>query len=421
MTKSNAKTVAALSLAIAASLPVRAVDDGGISIHGSVSMTESWSNTYNFYGDTADEFDNNVRELTLNGGYRWADGLRFSVQGYASTVDGLSSLDLDFASLDYSFNQEFGVRIGRNKSSLGLYGDSQDLDQVRTFANLPLGLYPRNIRPFNYTDGISFYGNLPAGKAGSFDYTAFAGRIENIGGNALIARAAGGLTVTDDYTIPAAYGINFFWNLPVDGLRLGFTVINLPHIGAPGHLATEAFATNPGLTYDATPLGIDAAYGAGTWDYAFAGTPVDTTVGLSYRYLSAEYTTGKWVFASEVRRAPEHSNTSIPALGVANSYAKTSEIDTYFMATYQATKTIGLGAYYGYTNTNTMSGNSSEQTQGDVAAVVSYAPVSWWIFKVEFHQMDGLGLVDSAGDFNPNAPTAGIHWNYLVLKTTFSF
>ena len=422
MSKSQTK-LAILGVAALCSIPAFALDVDGIAIHGSFSTSESSSDTYNFYGDTANgQFDNNVRELTVNGAYRWADGLKFSAQIYASDVDGLSTMELDFASLDYQFKPWFGVRLGRNKSSLGFYGDSQDLDQVRTFANLPLGVYPRNLRPFNYTDGVTLYGNVPLGKGGSIDYSAFAGRIETINGSALIARSSGGLTVTDKFTLPAAYGINLAWNTPVDGLRFGFTVIEIPHIGDDGHLATEAFATNPGLTYDPTPLGIDAAYGPGAWDYAFAGAPTTTTLGLCYQYFSAEYSVGKWLFAAEYKRAPEHSNTNIPALGVSNSYGHSLEIDDYVMANYQATKQIGLGVYYGFTDTNAYSSSPSNQRlQKDAAGVIAYSPVSWWVFKVEFHELNGLGLVNSSGDNNPNAPTAGNRWNYLVLKTTFSF
>ncbi len=422
MRKSHAK-LAILGIAALSSIPAFALDVDGIAIHGSVSTTESSSDTYNFYGDTANgKFDDNVRELTVNGAYRWASGLKFSAQIYASDVDGLSSLDLDFASLDYQFKPWLGVRVGRNKSALGLYGDSQDLDQIRTFANLPLGVYPRNLRPFNYTDGVSFYGNIPAGKAGSLDYTAFGGRIESINGSSLIARSSGGLTVTDKYSLPVAYGINVAWNTPVDGLRFGFTVINIPHIGADSHLATEAFSTMPGLSYDPTPLGIDAAYGPGTWDYAFAGSPVKSDIGLCYEYFSAEYSVGKWLFAAELKEAPEHSNTNIAALGVVNSYSHSNEVDDYVMANYQATKQVGLGLYYGYTDTNTRSNSPSNlRTQTDVAGVVAYTPFPWWVFKVEFHELNGLGLINSAGDYNPKAPAAGNKWDYLVLKTTFSF
>lgn len=421
MSKSNIHYVL-LGIAALCSVPAFALDADGIAIHGSVSMTESSSDTYNFYGDTDGKFDNNVRELTVNGAYRWASGLKASAQIYASDVDGLRSLDLDFASLDYQLAPAFGVRVGRNKSALGLYGDSQDLDQVRTFANLPLGVYPRNLRPFNYTDGLAFYGDISAGRAGSVDYTAFGGRIENIKGDALIARSGGGLTVTDQYSLPFAYGLNVAWNTPVDGLRFGFTVISIPHIGADSHLATKAFATNPGLTYDPTPLGIDAAYGNGAWDYMFAGSPVTSTIGLTYEYFSAEYSVGKWILAAEWKQAPEHSNTNIAALGVANSYSTSREVDDYVMVNYQATKTIGTGLYYGYTDTNTKSGSPSNlRTQKDLAGVIAYSPVSWWVIKAEYHVINGLGLVNSAGDLNANAPTAGNSWNYLVLKSTFSF
>lgn len=402
----------------------RALDVAGLSIHGTVSDTESWSDKYNFYGDTADQFDNNVRELTLNAGYRWDSGLRFSAQLYAADVDHLSTLALDFATLDYSFGPGFGIRLGRNKSSFGLYGDAQDLDQVRTFANLPLGFYPRTQRPLTNIDGVNLYGTISAGTAGSLDYTVFSGKVENIPSRALIARASGGLIVDDGIEVALASGVNLFWDLPVDGLRLGATYGYIPKIRQSGHLAGEAFATQPGLTFNATPLGIDQAFGPGAWNHAFAGTPANSQLWVSEQIFSAEYTRGKWVFAAEWKQIPTHTLTTIPALGARNSYSNVRDVESYAMATYQATKQVGLGVYDGFTDSDTINHQAMPtnlRTQTDVAAVVAYAPVSWWLFKVEFHEMHGLALVNQAGDLNPNAPQAGNHWDYLVFRSTISF
>lgn len=423
MTKYHLTVAAILCVAGFAAPTLKAVDVSDISIHGSVSDSLSESDKYNFYGDTANgKFDDNIRELTLNGSYRWASGLRVSAQLYASDVDGYQALDLDFLSLDYQFKPWFGIRLGRNKSSLGLYGDSQDLDQVRTFANLPFGFYPRNRRQLNYTDGAAFYGSVTAAKAGSFDYNLNIGRIENVKGDALIARSSGGLTQVDQFGIPLAAIADLIWNTPVDGLRFGTSALEIPHIADKGQLATKAFATQPGLGYDPTPLGIDALYGNGAWNSMFAGQPANTTIGLDEYTGSVEYSTGKWIFAAEYEYQPEHTSSSIPALGVKGQYSRSSEVDSYVQATYQATKPLGVGAYFDYTNTNQHGTTPAYyRLERDAAGVVSYALTSWWLVKVEFHEMNGLGLVDSAGDLNPNAPTAGQHWNYLVFKTTLSF
>lgn len=425
MTKHSKKLLSILSFAALGTIPLRAVDLSDIAIHGSASYTESSSDKYNFYGNTSnDKFDNNIEEITINGGYKWASGLRLSAQIYGADVDDYTSLDLDFLSLDYQFNPEFGIRLGRNKSTLALYGDSQDLDQVRTFANLPFGFYPRNTRTLNYTDGITFYGSIPAGRAGSFDYTVYGGRIEKVPDDALIARSGGGLTVTDQFTIPIAVGATVAWNTPVEGLRFVASGLDLPHIGIMAHLADKAFATRPGLGYSSTPLIIDGAYGNGTWDYAFAGSSANSSLTLHEYTASAEYTLNKWVFAYELKMEPEHINANIPVLGVKNNYSVTMELDTYLSATYQATKKIGLGAYYGYTDTDFHKNSATPnyaRTMGDAAAVVAYAPLSWWVFKVEFHELNGLALLENAGDLNPNASYANRKWNYLSVKTTLSF
>lgn len=424
MEKSVKKYALGAGLALLCLGTARALDVSDLSIHGSLSTTESESDKYNFYGDTADSFDNNIREVTINGAYRWSDGIHAAAQFYGADVDGLSTLDLDFATVDYSFSPAFGIRVGRNKDALGLYGDSQDLDQVRTFANLPLGVYPRNTRTLCYTDGMGFFGSVRAGKAGSVDYSLYGGRVEPIPGDALLVRSSSGLTAVDRLTVPFVAGAWVVWNTPIDGLRIGLTALEIPHLGEQGHLATEQSATAPGMTFSATPLEIDDFYGAGAWNYLFAGRPLAATGSAAYQYASIEYSVGKWVLASEYRQQPTSIHSTIPSLGIQNQYSSTFEIDGYVMATYQATSKVGVGAYYGYTNTDTKDSTATPadwRIERDAAAVVSYAPFSWWLLKVEFHEFNGLGLVNTAGDYNPNAPTAGNRWDYLVLKTTFSF
>jgi hypothetical protein len=413
-----------LGIFVVSILPARAADVDGIAIHGSVSLTESSSNDYNFYGDTSNwHFDNNDREVIVNGGYRFANGISVNAQVYGYDLDNYSELTLDFANASYQFEPWFGVRIGRNKSQEGLYGDAQDLDQVHTFADLPLTFYPRNVRPLSYTDGIEFYGTIDFTKGGSLDYDAYAGNLSPIASDAPIAMAGTGLTTTDTIKLPAVYGLCVLWTTPVEGLHLGYSFAAVSRIEIDGHLSTKAVATMPGLTYSATPVLIDEADGAGTWDREFSGRPGRSIDYLYSHLLSAEYTWGNWDFSAEAKASPTHALTNLPALGVRNFYAASREEDAYVMGTYQMTKKLGLGLYYSYQNSNSLNHTTPKELllTRDAAGVISYAFESWWLFKVEFHAINGLGMVNSAGDFNPNAPAAGSRWEYLVLKTTFSF
>src|SRR4051812_40944746 len=55
-----------------------AFDLDGVAIHGSISGTGAYSDRYNYYGDTDGKFDLIQKEITLNGGYRFDNGLRLS-------------------------------------------------------------------------------------------------------------------------------------------------------------------------------------------------------------------------------------------------------------------------------------------------------------------------------------------------------
>jgi len=168
--------------ALLCSASLRAFDIDSIPIHGSVSETAAYSDKYNFYGATDDRFHIIQSELTVNGAYRFENGIRTNVQVYAYKLDGTSDLTLDLATVDYSYRDWLGIRVGRNKHVSALYVESMDVDQIRTFASLPIGYYPRSYRALQgTTDGLTLYGNIKIGKSGgSFDYTAFIGRTDTI-------------------------------------------------------------------------------------------------------------------------------------------------------------------------------------------------------------------------------------------------
>ena len=344
-----------------------AVDMGGVAIHGSLSETAAYSDQYNYYGSTDKKLNIIQEEVTLNGSYRFGNGLRASAQVYAYKLDGYEALDLDFANLDYSFCQAFGVRVGRNKLPSGFYNDVQDLDQVRTFASLPLNFYTRSFRAIgSYLDGISLYGNIGLKQAGSLDYQVFYGEVNPLDANLPLMKHFGATQLNPK----DVYGTALVWNAPIDGLRFGYSYEELPKIEATS----------------VVPLDID----------------------YNVQALSAEYSWGKWVATTEYKKIRSHS--FIPLFSATTI---SHEDEWYVQLTYQATDKLGVGAYY------CRSFFEGQGNDNDIAVAASYAIQPWWLVKIEAHDMEGINNLGVAGDVNTGASDK--RWGYYVLKTTVSF
>ncbi len=380
----------ALGLAALTAIVSHAYELGGIAIHGTLSSTVAYSDKYNFLGATDDAWDFIQNEATVNATKRFDNGLKIAGQVYAYSLSDYSAVTLDFANLDYSFSQEFGVRIGRIKTPSGLYTEVQDLDQVRIFASLPLNFYPRSYRAFAVaSDGVSLYGNLGAGKAGSFDYQAFYGYVPDLDDQqpTMLGTNSSGLAPN------MIAGGSLIWNLPVDGLRVGYSYYTL---------YGGALITNP----------IDIGFGV----TSFSGD-----LGYTTQVASIEYTRGKWVASAEYKYTKTTTNLTnnsalmgglVPAGSIPNT-ALNEKDEIYFQLTYQATEKIGVGAYYAYSD------YQNSTIDKDIALATSYAIMPWWLVKAEVHFMDGTHELGSAG--NTNAGVTEDTWNYYVLKTTFSF
>jgi len=394
-----------------------------IVIHGSVSATEAYSDKYNFLGHNDGKFDLIQREMTLNGAYRFENGLRTSAQLYAYDFQGYRDLTIDFANVDYSVVPEFGVRAGRNKVMHGFYNDVQDLDQVRVFASLPLAFYPRAFRALRSgSDGLSFYGSVSTPKAGSFDYTLSAGYAPSIGRDAPFARSLAGMTRVQSMKGNWLYGASLVWNTPVDGLRVGYSFSFLPEIKMEQTIDTRAGLAARAI--DAPPaVMVDAMMGPGAWDNSglFAGTSAWSSNRLKGHVFSAEYTIGEWIATVEYSHADQLLEMSMPALGP-NMSLKVYQDDVYGQLTYQVTKRIGLGVYYAFSDSdpkNTDPRPSKYTTMKDAAAAVSYAVTPWWLVKAEVHAIDGLMLVGRAGEINRTIDDP--RFTVFMLKTTLSF
>ena len=388
---------------------VHAYDLGGIDFHGSLSSTAAYSNNYNYLGDTAESADLIQNEVILNGTKRFDNGLKAAAQVYIYSFAGYNTATLDFANLDYSVTQEFGIRVGRNKTPIGFYSESQDLDQIRTFASLPLNFYPRSFRAFAVAnDGISFYGNVAAEKAGTFDYQIFYGQVPSLDEQQPTMVGEGLRSMRPNMV----YGGSVIWNAPVDGLRFGYSYLQT---------AGASLTTNPAVVI------------ANVFSTPFSGD-IDYTTQVT----SAEYTWGKWTATTEYRYTSSGINLTNDKAGLGGAIPASSIVkqvqaekdEFYLQLTYQATDKLGLGVYYAYsdyTPEGTQATNDKGGIDTDLAFATSYAIKPWWLIKGEVHLMNGIHSLNGAGNSNPGAPTNTTggtddqKWTYYVLKTTLSF
>ncbi len=380
-----------------------AYDVAGISIHGSASLQAAASDNHDFYGATKEKVDLNVAELTLNGTYRFENGIRVGAQGYAYRYTREDGIVLDWANLDYSFAPEFGLRAGRVKRPLGLYGEAQDLDQVRTFANLPLAFYPRYLRTItSYTDGLNPYGSVGLGSAGSLDYSAHVGTADTLDADSLVLQGYRilGNEAYDSWNIGTLAGIHLSWSTPVDGLRAVYSVTRV---------------------FDGTVTGVGNFGGGGFLPV------INDNMQTDFSTVSLEYTKNKWLFAGELQWLSLDFDLVSPALGATPLHQNIDLLYYYLMTTYQATDKLGLGVYASFSDSSPnndlpeLGDADRSNTSQDYAVAASYSLTDWWLLKLEYHHIIGLDIVNQGADFNFTGPGAETAYNYVVVKTTVSF
>ena len=121
-----------------------------VTFHAFLSQGFLYSSDYNYLGDsTRGEF--RYTEMGLNASFNPFPRTRVSAQGFAFKVGDQGSYEpvVDYASVEYTFNDELGLRAGRVRRPQGIYNHIQDVDLARTWVLLPQGLYDARWRDFS--------------------------------------------------------------------------------------------------------------------------------------------------------------------------------------------------------------------------------------------------------------------------------
>ena len=310
------------------------------------------------------------------------DKLRVGIQLHMSHMGqfGGPELDVDWASGDYKFNDHLGVRVGKIKTPVGLYNDSQDVDSLFLWVLLPQAMYPVDNRDYNLSEmGGEVYGALDLGKKrGELQYRG------HIGGSAL-APDGGYLRQMAEYGLTFAsppsgrsYGGDLRWATPLNGLTIGSSALSTSFQGS-GDAGTVQM-----------PSTLTTAYYA-QWDR------------------------GKWHMAAEYWRTPIYL---VITFGPASQVMSIDTRSWYPMIRYDITKRLQVGTYYSHYMNKSQAPSSASSYSKDWTISGRYNFNSYFYAKLEGHFLQGTGLGYYA---NVNPGGLKLNTNMLAARIGFSF
>ena len=368
--------------------------DRTIQVHGFFSQGYVYTVGNNWLTMTTNNYGSaGFTEMGLNMSTAVTDKFRISAQVYNRNLGQLGQYhpSLDFGVIDYRFKPWFGVRIGKVKTTLGLYTNSQDLDFLHTFALMPQSVYPLDLRDSNISHtGGDIYGNFGLGqKRGALAYTGYVGDRRD----SIYSGYEYFLHTVHNYTIHYGglqYGGDLRWQTPVKGLLVGVSRLEEELRGY--SLRLGIYVHEKSVQPDFT----DQFYG----EYLWHRLRIDAEKKRYFRHHTVK------------------NGTAQDALNVHAWYVSGS---------YRLTNRLELGSYYShYTMTSTffmLSDTNLPSAHVYDKAVTGRIDINrYWNVKVEGHFMDGYGFGPYPNGFYPQQnPTFVPNTHALVLKTGFNF
>jgi hypothetical protein len=342
--------------------------------------------------NTNDSGSGQFTEMGLNVSMPVTDKLRIGGQVYDRELGRLGQWhpELDWATVSYKFESWLGFRGGKVKTTLGLYTDTQDLDFLHTFALMPQGVYPIDLRDTDIAHlGGDVYGRIRlAHRLGHLGYTAYVGHRSDsmYSGYPYFLQARG--TKEHEYG-GLQYGGDLRWETPLKGLLVGASRLDEDlsgfgiRNGGPNHEKSKSVFT-------------DQFYG----EYVRGNLRLDVEFKRFYRDV-------------RIRNLTSEDEDNVHAFYVAGSY--------------RVMKWLELGSYYSrYTITSTfmnLQDTSLPSGHDYDKAVTGRVDINrYWNVKVEGHFMDGYGYGPYPNGFYPQENSQfKPNTNALVLKTGFNF
>jgi hypothetical protein len=376
------------------------VFDHSVQVHGFATQGFAYTNNNNFLTMNTTNGSPAFTDGALNFSMAINDKLRVGAQAYARKVGQLDDFrpELDWAYGDYRFARWFGVRAGQVKTAIGLYNDTQDAEFLYTWAMLPQGTYPLDLRSSMIAHiGGDVYGQIRMKKAGRLDYTAYAGlRTFDDRGGYYIFSSDLGMPITS--LSGRAEGWDLRWTTPIKGLILGSSWTNMTQ-------TRDGVYNMPGV-FPPNTL------------YKCAAAPQRTAVGYG------DYQKGKWDFSGEYRATDYWLNIYTPVFGSTFTWNGGNE-NWFLTSTYLAAKWLSVGVYHSnyHVDSPANPANIASNHVYDEVGAVRFDINRFWIVKAEGHFMDGYGDVYSTQGFYERSNPGGFkrRTDMLVLRTSVNF
>lgn len=377
----------ALMLALPAGLCGQDLGAVKLQFHGFVSQGGLLSSHNNYLTAKTSGGSTQWTEAAVNLSASISDDLRIGAQVHTYRLGELGQLklDLDWAYGDYRLREWLGFRVGKVKTPLGLFNDTQDIDNLHLWALLPQGIYPADNRSWTLSHtGGDVYGRVGiADSLGELSYQGYYGsRTLDSNGGYFKQSKEFGLPV-EDGAFGQLYGGDLRWNPPVHGLTAGASV---------GLAGMSGKVTLPNVPFQVT-----------------LQSTADTNTAMY-----AEYERGKFYAAGEFRRR-------IWDIAMPELHTDASAMDSrawYVMSSYRVHPKVNVGAYYShYTHKLFFAGVRVQPHSNDWVAAVRIDPNPYLYLKFEGHYIAGtaLGLYRATNSgFDPLT-------RLLALKIGFSF
>jgi len=344
-------------------------------------------------------------DFGLNMGMQINPNLRIAGQFYDRKLGKLGNWEplMDWAMLDYHPKPWLGFRVGKVKTVLGLFTDTQDMDFANTFALMPQSVYPIDLRDSTIAhEGGDIYGKerLPR-KLGTIAYTAYGGRRSDSmhSGYPYLLKSFG-IQLTS--LGGPVYGGDFRWKTPVRGLVVGVSRLN-------EQITAHGMSTIGPGGVSIVPTSYEE-HSKHDWTNQYYG----------------QYTANRWHTESEYRR---YVRDQMIANGAVESLVDVR--GWYVSGGFRVCKWFEAGSYYShYRNANALGINPNGTVATDFAkrdydkVLAGKVTVNQYMtIKVEGHFMSGYASQPYPNGFystvNPNG--FANNTNALVVRTGFSF
>ena len=356
-------------------------------------------------------------------------GIQFLGRNFGNS--GNDQVVIDWAYGDYRWKDQLGFRAGKVKMPFGLYNEGRDVDMLRTTIFLPQSIYNEKQRDFILAyEGAGAYGNFDLHGGGELDYHIYAGTLnvpdatkgfwgdlfsnagkdlEPIAGIVFdrengypdgTAEAQYRSMDESQVTFPWIVGGSLIWSTPLEGLRLGTTAMQ------------SRYNIQSILRYDMTVP--EPNPDAGYHPYAI---DIDETIKINHLgTLSAEYLRNDWNLAAEYYH---------------DSISEKKSTGWYVQAGYRVSRLLSLAGYYSDAEPN--GGDEEIQElqmlglpdyygwQRDLTISGRFDLTDFWLFKLEYHFIDGVALTEPQSLEEDLADPKERKWGMFAAKTTFHF